>query len=299
MNKFAFPCLNGFQDLEKFYDLFIPELMKGNVRGAVLELHNLSFFPPEALLSLICASRLWHTITGHVVEWRLDNEDTLRYLERMDVFTVFADCIATPPLPSDLWSRGSSSNLMEVKILSSEPEQNNLVDVPNILSAAKDLLLGRVSAERMGAACTLLSEVAQNITHSGSQGYALMQVYKAGNGRRVHIAVGDIGRGIPDSLRGKYPHVGQPSDYLKKSLEAGVSSQASGNGLGLYQVQHLVRNGGGTLAIRSDTAMLQIYGGKTYRWDNLTHIPGTQVFITIWGYHEKGEWNYLLLDPQI
>lgn len=298
MNKFALPHLNGFQDLEKFYDLFIPQLMQDSVRGAVLELYNLSFFPPEALMSLICASRLWHTMTGHAVEWRLENEDTLRYLERMDVFAVFGDCIATPALPSDLWSRGSSGNLMEIRTLSSEPEQNNLIDVPHILSVAKDLLLGRVSAERMGSACTLLSEVSQNVTHSGSQGYALMQVYKAGNGRRIHIAVGDTGRGIPDSLRGKYPHIGQPSDYLKKSLESGVSSRASGNGLGLYQVQHLVRNGGGTLTIRSDTAMLQIYEGKVYRWDNLTRIPGTQVFITIWGRHEKGDWNYLLPSPQ-
>jgi len=173
--------------------------------------------------------------------------------------------------------------------------------VPNlpvfILNYLLDGLLGRVTPERMGAACTLLSEVTQNVTHSGSQGYVLMQLYKAGNGRRVHIAVGDIGRGIPDSLRKKYPQVGQSSDYLKKSLESGITSRDIGNGLGLYQVQHLVRNGGGTLTIRSDTAMLQIYEGKVYQWDNLTRVPGTQVFITIWGRHEKGDWNYLLPMP--
>ncbi|MEO8612407.1 MAG: ATP-binding protein [Chloroflexota bacterium] len=296
MNKFAFPLprLNGFQDLENFYDSFIPQLMQGNVRGAVFELSNLSFFPPEALLSLLCASRLWHRMTGHAVEWRLENEDTLRYLERMDVLSIFADCVSAPALPSDLWSRGSSGNLMEVRTLSDELEQNSLNDVPHILAIAQDLLLGRVTAARMGAACTLLSEVTQNVTHSGSQGYALMQLYKAGNGRRVHIAVGDTGRGIPDSLRRKYPQVGQSSDYLKKSLESGITSRDIGNGLGLYQVQHLVRNGGGTLTIRSDTAMLQINEGKIYQWDNLTRIPGTQVFITIWGRHERGDWNYLL-----
>ncbi|HUN09888.1 MAG TPA: ATP-binding protein [Aggregatilineales bacterium] len=297
MNDFTFPRLNGFQDLENFYTSFIPQLMQGKVRGAVLELSNLSFFPPEALLSLLCASRLWHRMTGHAVEWRLENEDTLRYLERMDVLSIFADCITVPTLPSDLWSRSSSANLMEVRILSDELEQNSLNDVPRILAIAQDLLLGRVTAERMGAACTLLSEVTQNVTHSGSEGYALMQIYKAGNGRRVHIAVGDTGRGIPASLRGKYPHVGQPSDYLKMSLESGITSRDIGNGLGLYQVQHLVRNGGGTLTIRSDTAMLQINEGKVYQWDKLTHIPGTQVFITIWGRHEKGEWNYLLPMP--
>jgi len=297
MNKFAFPRLNGFQDLENFYDSFIPQLMQGNVRGAIFELSNLTFFPPEALLSLVYASRLWHRMTGHVVEWQLENEDTLRYLERMDVFSVFADCVTAPALPSDLWSRGSSGNLMEVRTLSDELEQNSLNDVPHILAIAQDLLLGRVTAERMGAACTLLSEVTQNVTHSGSQGYALMQLYKVGNGRRVHIAVGDTGLGIADSLRRKYPQVGQSSDYLKKSLESGITSRDIGNGLGLYQVQHLVRNGGGTLTIRSDTAMLQIYEGKVYQWDNLTRIPGTQVFITIWGRHEKGDWNYLLPMP--
>ena len=297
MNKFVFPRLNGFQDLENFYDSFIPQLMQGNVRGAVFELSNLTFFPPEALLSLVCASRLWHRMTGHAVEWRLKNEDTLQYLERMDVLSVFADCVIAPALPSDLWTRGSSGNLMEVRTLSDELEQNSLNDVPHILAIAQDLLLGRVTPERMGAACTLLSEVTQNVTHSGSQGYVLMQLYKAGNGRRVHIAVGDIGRGIPDSLRKKYPQVGQSSDYLKKSLESGITSRDIGNGLGLYQVQHLVRNGGGTLTIRSDTAMLQIYEGKVYQWDNLTRVPGTQVFITIWGRHEKGDWNYLLPMP--
>ena len=140
---------------------------------------------------------------------------------------VFADCVTAPKLPSDLWSRGSSGNLMEVRTLSDELEQNSLNDVPRILAIAQDLLLGRVTAERMGAACTLLSEVAQNVTHSGSQGYALMQIYKAGNGRRVHIAVGDTGRGIPDSLHRKYPQVGQSSDYLKKSLESGSPPEIS------------------------------------------------------------------------
>lgn len=236
-------------------------------------------------------------MSGHAIEWRVTNENTLQYLERMNALSVFADCITVPAFPSNLWSRGFSGNLMEIRILSDDLEQNSMHDVPHVLAIAQDLLLGRVTAERMGAACTLLSEVAQNVTHSGSQGYALMQLYKAGSGRRVHIAVGDTGRGIPDSLRSKYQQLGQPSSYLKKSLESGVSSRDFGNGLGLYQVQHLVRNGGGTLTIRSDTAMLQIYDGNVYQWDNLTRIPGTQVFLTVWGRHEKGDWNYRLPMP--
>lgn len=290
--------LTGFQDIETFYDSISHYLTSANVNDNLsLDLVNLNRLPPEALLSLLCISKLWHGMTGHAVEWRSQNEDTLRYIERMDIFRVCADFITTPMLPANLWSRGSSGNLMEVRTLSDDLEQNSLNDIPHVLAIAQDLLLGRVTAERMGAACTLLSEVAQNVTHSGNQGYALMQLYKAGNGRRVHIAVGDTGRGIPNSLRSKYPQIGHPSDYLKRSLDSGITSRDFGNGLGLYQVQHLVRNGGGTLTIRSDTAMLQIYDDKVYQWDNLTRVPGTQVFITIWGRHEKGDWNYLLPMP--
>ena len=121
-----------------------------------------------------------------------------------------------------------------------------------------------------------------------------MQVYKFGNDRRVHIVVGDIGRGIPATLGEKYPQAGKPSDYLKLSLDSGISSRDGASGLGLYQVQQLVKGGRGTLTIRSDTAMLQINRGNVYQWDNLVHFPGTQVFVTIWGQHAHGEWDYLL-----
>ena len=81
-------------------------------------------------------------------DWKTQN--TLRYLERMDVLSIFADCVSAPALPSDLWSRGSSGNLMEVRTLSDELEQNSLNDVPHILAIAQDLLLGRVTAKHMG-----------------------------------------------------------------------------------------------------------------------------------------------------
>lgn len=291
---FDFPRLTGFQDLETFYIDLINSLKNSDSEGATFDLRATDFFPPEALLSLAVLSRLWNKKTGQPVTWKLDNQETICYLERMDVFSVFANSILPPKLPTTLWSRASSNNLMELQSLSADPQQNNLVDVPKIVSIVRDLLLGRVSPSHLSAAGTLLSEVAQNVVHSGNQGFTLSQIYHAGRGHRAHIGVADLGIGIPASLRAKYPNVGQPSDYLRKALEAGVTSQSTGGGLGLHQVHQLVKNGGGTLTIRSDTAMLQLYNGRFYQWDDLAHIPGTQVFLTIWGRHDPGQWNYLL-----
>src|SRR5689334_19819365 len=147
MMVFDLPLLTGFQDLETFYVKLADGLMTRKADGATFDLRATEFFPPEALLSLAAASRLWNTTTGQPVIWKLDHLNTLRYLERMDVFSVFSDCIVAPELPENLWSRTSSNNVMEAHTLSPDLEQNNLIDVPYLLRRTQILLLGRVSPE--------------------------------------------------------------------------------------------------------------------------------------------------------
>lgn len=293
-NVFELKNLNGFWDVESFYRNIGTGLAARQSNNAVFDFHALEFLRPEATLALVCASKYWHTKTGTAVEWQIEDENMLCYLERIDVFAACADCITPARLPTEAWSRGASLNLMEICTLSEDIRQNNLVDIQVLLANAQKLLLGNVTRNRVGATCTVLSEVSQNVTHSGTEGYALMQVYKVGTDRRVHIAVGDIGCGIPTSLRTKYPGSGHPSDYLALSLKSGVSARDGANGLGLYQVQQLVAGKRGTLTIRSDTAMLQISASGHHQWDGLAHFPGTQVFITLWGHDVVGEWEYLL-----
>lgn len=290
--SFILDELRGFNDLEIFYKEFIFHLHNGAHKSIIFDLSHIDFLTLEALLALLCASKYWRMFIGTKVEWRAS--DTVKlYLERADVVQMFANDIVVEDMPDERWRRGASLSLMEIREIADNIEQNS-VDVSNTILAASHLMLGRVSTKQLGGSSTLLSEVAQNIIHSASMGYALVQIYQDNGNHRVHIGVMDTGIGIPASLSPKYPGLPKPSDYLRQALKAGITSSKAGNGLGLFQVENIVSNGRGALTIRSGTCMLQIYRNNLYQWDKLADIPGTQVYITMWGDYEPGKWNYLL-----
>lgn len=278
--------LDGFDAIESFYRDFVHALNQPNAHTCLFNLSAIDFLSPEAVLSLITASKLWHRSTGNKIQWQVSNQDVLKYLERMDIFTQFAECIHPPALPAERWSRTSSRKVLEVQRISSDIEQNS-AKVPEIMYAAQKLLEGSLFPTYIGTACSLISEVCQNITHSqiADDGYALIQVYdRKETGLQTNIAVGDIGCGIEHSLKVKYPRKGTPADYLMLALKSGVSSRNAASGLGLHQVQQTMLSGGGTLTIRSGTARLQVDAEKIYKTDGLVNIAGTQVFITFWGW---------------
>ena len=281
--------LDGFNSIELFYHDFVVHLSKGISTAVVFDLESIGFLAPEALLALLCASKHWKNVKGTRVEWRA-NENVKLFLERADILRVFADDIMVVEMPEDRWSRGASLSLMEIREIAYDPEQNSM-DVMYVLSVASDLLLGRVSTKQIGSATTLLSEVTQNIIHSQTSGYVFVQTY--GN-HQVHIGVVDTGLGIPSTLSPKYPDFRMPSDYLQYALEEGVTSSTENGGLGLFQMKQIVSRDRGALTVRSGTAMLQLYRGKMYQWDDLADIPGTQVYITMWGEHPHEKWKYLL-----
>jgi hypothetical protein len=155
-------------------------------------------------------------------------------------------------------------------------------------------MLGRVENDRIKATCDLLNVVVENITHSRDIGYVLMQLYQIIDGYRVHIGIVDMGMGIPATLRIRYPDIGSEAKYLLKALEMGVTSRVGMGGLGLFNVERIVRGQQGGLTIRAGSSMLQIAGGRVHLRDDLTFIPGTQVYINVWGNHESSAWKYLL-----
>jgi hypothetical protein len=284
--------LDGFSNIELFYHDFAVYLYKDISTTAVFDLNDVVFITPEALLALLCASKHWRIAKGTKVEWRA-SESVKLYLERTDILQVFADDIVVTRMPDEHWARGASLSLMEIREIDYDIEQNSM-DVSNTILAVSNLLLGRVSIKQLGGASTLLSEVIQNVIHSNSIGYVLVQTYQNGGSHSVHIGVIDTGIGVATSLSPKYPGLPKPSEYLKRALQSGVTSSTAGNGLGLFRVESIVSKGRGALTIRSGTAMLQIYKNKMYQWDDLADIPGTQVYITMWGEHERGKWEYLL-----
>lgn len=291
--RFSARNLGGFNDLERLYTEFEAVLSDQRIEAIELDLSHVAFLTPEAVLALLCVGRLWFNSRGCAVSLSSIDPQVHQYLDRVNLFKRCGTYFATEQEIFEPWLRSNSANLLEITSVSSEPEANSQA-VYGVYRKASSLLLGRVENRRMQAACDLLNVVSENITHSQDTGYVLMQSYSTSNGYRIHIGIADLGLGIPTTLRTRYPNLGEGSDYLFKSLEMGVTSRVGLGGLGLYNVNRIVRGQQGSLTIRSGDSMLQIYGNNVYLYDHLTYIPGTQVYITIWGNHDLVRWNYLL-----
>jgi len=293
VHRFSVRSLCGFYDLERLYSEFVTVLSDQRIKAIELDLSLVTFLTPEAVLALLCIGRLWFNSRGSAVSLTSIDSQAHQYLDRVNLFKRCGTYFETKQEIVEPWGRSNSANLLEITSVSSEPEANSQA-VYGVYRKASSLLLGRVENRRMQAACDLLNVVSENITHSQDSGYVLMQSYSTGNGYRIHIGIADLGLGIPTTLRARYPNLGKGSAYLLKSLEMGVTSRDGLGGLGLYNVNRIVRGQQGSLTIRAGDSMLQIYGNKVYLYDHLTYIPGTPVYMTIWGNHDLVRWNYLL-----
>jgi hypothetical protein len=285
--------LAGFPDIEHFYVEFSAVLQDQRIQAIELDLTSVTFLTPEAVLALLCVGRLWHNSRSCAIVLTSIDPQVYQYLVRVDLFKKCGAYFITRQGVVESWSRAGSFNLLEITSISSEPEANSQA-VYAVYQKASNLLLGRVENRRMQAACDLLNVVTENVTHSQDTGYVLMQSYSTGSGYRIHVGIADLGLGIPTTLRARYPDLGKGSAYLLKSLEMGVTSRAGSGGLGLFNVDRMVRGQQGSLTIRSGDSMLQVYGNSVYLYDHLTRIPGTQVYITVWGNHDLVRWDYLL-----
>ncbi len=128
-----------------------------------------------------------------------------------------------------------------------------------------------------------LLELVQNFAeHSGSAtgAWAAGQKYQ----NRITLCVLDLGRGIPNSLRGlaQYRRVGDPH-LIELATEEGVSSIPTGNrGRGLNVIRRFVKSNGGTLAIISGNGRVRFRPDRRPMRDQIDGVfPGTAVFLSL------------------
>jgi hypothetical protein len=77
IRRFEFSDFDGFQDLETFYKLFAVCLLDADYEHLIFDLRGVRFMTPEALLSLVCASKVWSTEKGSSVQWQMNDNDVL------------------------------------------------------------------------------------------------------------------------------------------------------------------------------------------------------------------------------
>lgn len=292
-NSLIIRNLAGFGHLERFYADFNHFLTNPRIDQMEFDLSLANFMTPEAVLALVCAARAWYERRRTPVKLIALDAKVHQYLQRIDLFSECARYLVIDSEPVEPWFRSNSTNLLEITPIPSDLEAN-VHAVYAVFQKASNLLLGRVENSRIKAVCDLLTVIVENITHSQDMGHVLMQSYQVADGYRIHIGIADLGLGIPATLKARYPEIGSDSAYLLKALDMGVTSRAGMGGLGLFNVNRIVQGQRGSLTIRADCSMLQIVGNNVYLWDDLTPMPGTQVFITIWGNHDTSVWEYLL-----
>jgi hypothetical protein len=129
-----------------------------------------------------------------------------------------------------------------------------------------------------------LNEVAQNVVHHASAtsgGVAAASIDS--DAKQFELAIADCGVGVRSSLSRNvtYAELHDDAEALEAALRVGVTSNPDGNtGLGLAIGTFLARLNGGSLFMRSGTAMVQ--AGHTYRiTKELTSLPGSLVAVRL------------------
>lgn len=132
-------------------------------------------------------------------------------------------------------------------------------------------------------ASKVVSELCYNVVdHSQAEGLVVAQIGQDRQGRRyVSLAVADAGVGIRASLASRYLEAAdwRHSDAIQRAL-GGLSSRASGGGVGLRSIYAVVRRYSGRLAIRSGDARLHVSAEHQPRTLDGSWFPGTQVGIS-------------------
>lgn len=108
------------------------------------------------------------------------------------------------------------------------------------------------------------------------KGYYMVQRFP--NRRRTSIAVGDIGDGIPATMRAGFPDLTDDVSALREALEPGISGD-EGGGNGLYLAREAACNlPGGVMTIESGAAWLRVRSsGKHDQQLYASSWPATRV----------------------
>ena len=246
-----------------------------------LDLTAVTWIRPYGALSLLGICRYLKQLTHRPVRLTGLQGDVHAYLRRIDFFKCGTETVYTTDLfnsTDDLSRSTSSSNVLELFPIRIHE------DVYEVAARARYILaywLGRTSYD-IDNVVILLSEACSNIVdHSGDAGIVTVQKYDRKHFIDVNLAIGDLGRGIRQSLMAVHGAVSDTcAGYIEKAL-AGLSARSGERGgQGLGAIQRIVTESGGSLHIRSEMGSVLAQASGTTTHDGLYFFPGTQIATT-------------------
>ncbi len=251
-----------------------------------LDLTPVTWIRPYGAISLLGVCRYLKQLTYRPVRLTGLQSDIHAYLRRIDFFKCGTGTVYTadPFNSTDDLSRSiSSSNVLELFPIRVHE------DIYEVAARARHILaywLGGTSYD-IDNIVILLSEACSNIVdHSGDAGIVTIQKYDRKHCIDVNLAIGDLGRGIRQSLMAVHGAISNTcAGYIEQAL-AGLSARSGERGgQGLGAIQRIATESSGSLHIRSETGSVLAQASGTASYDGLYFFPGTQIAITFRSKH--------------
>lgn len=247
----------------------------------VFDMSAVRFVTPYGVIALVSAARCLSQQSGRPVCLSNTRGEVHSYLHRMNLFQVGCDWLQCSDPLDEEWLRSDyTANLLELTAIGGPR------DVETVVARARRIFAQWLTIPNLGELCVVLSELCANIyQHSGDpDGCVLIQKYGSDGSRvRVDLAVGDMGRGVRQSLISQHGEIARDAiGYLREAL-AGRSARESGRGgLGLRLVEKAAVSSGGYLWLRSEDAGIYNRGASgTEEKTGLASVPGTQVAVRL------------------
>jgi len=246
-----------------------------------LDLTSVTWIRPYGALCLLGVCRYLKQLTHRPVRLTGLQWDIHAYLRRIDFFKCGTETVYTTDLfnsADDLSRSTSSSNVLELFPICVHE------DIYEVAARARYILaywLGSTSYD-IDHIVILLSEACSNIVdHSGDAGIVTIQKYDRKHCIDVNLAIGDLGRGIRQSLMAVHGAVSDTcTGYIEQAL-AGLSARSGERGgQGLGAIRRIATESGGSLHLRSEMGSVLAQTSGTTTCDDLYFFPGTQVAIT-------------------
>lgn len=247
-------------------------------------------------IRLLSLSNQLHEVGKRVtLEFGREDSASFGYLNRIGFFDeLHKQIIVKPHRPSVSAAarfHGGNSGLVEIhRLVPDKPDRN----VPRLLkeAVARAIKARHRQQDVSQSAFSLFSELLGNVEEHGRSnlnGYAVLQVYKNGNG--VRIAVSDSGKGLLEKLQESvlkdYPQFKHwnPRDLIMYALlNGGISSRGKcRGGAGLKLCADHARTLRANLEIRTPNHCLWVRG-KSGGWNSNKALT-TENLPLIWGTH--------------
>lgn len=246
----------------------------------VIDMRDLGFLCPNDCMLLLLVTRHIYLRTGRRVELTNLRAEHHRYLDRIDFFATGDDWVHTKQPLSDPWSRNPDSLYvmgLEPVVTAADVQNKAVRKVRSIV----ETWLGK--SRNTDDVVTVVAELCNNAReHSGEEGYVMVQKYARPGSLDIHVAVGDLGKGIRASLEERYRKPkASDSKFIELAL-SGLSSRGKGKGGdGLQTVDACTRAEGSSLLIRSGAALVRRSAGQVEVRDDLPSLPGTRAVVIL------------------